>query len=262
MEFGYNAGSAAATSLGTGCDSTRDPFPAERASELEQRRRPDRTSTDGQKRRESRIAPGKQAWSGRRHRQLPVLRCSNEIRARTGANEGGREQRPDARGIARVGLSAAGYRGWASLRPVLHWIAVSLSNVKRTAARSHCEGRSGSVNATRRPCSRDWLRRVSVLCVACRRAGAALPGHRNRLTPRPCRSDPDRSPVCPHPGIGSTGWSRCSTASSALRRTRGCADVHRALIPRGSPILARVFRRPAPRRRTGAASCLQLLRGR
>ncbi len=53
-----------------------------------------------------------------------------------------------------------------------------------------------------------------------------------------------------------------TTTSSARQRTRGCADVHRAQIPRGSPILARVCRRPAPRRRTGAASCLRLLRGR
>ncbi len=66
----------------------------------------------------------------------------------------------------------------------------------------------------------------------------------------------------PPPGTGSAGRSRGSTASSALRRTRGCAGVHRARIPRGSPILARVFRTPAPRRRTGAASCPRLLRGR
>jgi len=52
-----------------------------------------------------------------------------------------------------------------------------------------------------------------------------------------------------------------ATASSARRRTRGCAYVHLAQIPRGSPILATVFRRPAPRWRTGMDSCLQLLRG-
>ena len=51
------------------------------------------------------------------------------------------------------------------------------------------------------------------------------------------------------------------TASSARRRTRGCAVVHLARTPRGSPSLARVFRRPAPRRRTGMDSCPQLLRG-
>ena len=51
------------------------------------------------------------------------------------ANEGGREQRLDARDIARAGLCAAGCRDWASLRPELHWMGVSLSNVQRTTAR-------------------------------------------------------------------------------------------------------------------------------
>ncbi len=59
-----------------------------------------------------------------------------------------------------------------------------------------------------------------------------------------------------------SGRSRPSTASGARRRTRGCADVHLAESPRRSPILARVLRTPAPRRRTGRDSCLQLLRGR
>ncbi len=154
------------------------------------------------------------------------------------------------------------------------WIAVSLSNVKRTNARLPL--RRQERPRRRAPASvlvlvKEQLRRLPALCVACRCEGAALPGHRNRLTPPPCRSDPDRSPVCPHPGpavpgralrSASSGRSGPSTASGALRRTRGCAGVRRARIPRCSPILARVFRRPAPRRRTGAASCLQLLRGR
>ena len=50
--------------------------------------------------------------------------------------------------------------------------------------------------------------------------------------------------------------------SSAHRRTRGCVDVHLAQSPRGSPIPATVFRRPAPRWRTGMDSYLQILRGR
>ena len=128
---------------------------------------------------------------------------------------------------------------------------------------SHCEGRSGSAA---RPGVGAGPRQGTVaasprpLCRVSSRGGRPCRGI--RLTPQPCRSDPDRSPVCPTCGTGSTGRSRPSTASSALRRTRGCADVHRAQIPPGSPILARVFRRQAPRRRTGAASCLQLLHGR
>ena len=59
-----------------------------------------------------------------------------------------------------------------------------------------------------------------------------------------------------------SGRSRSSTASGGRRRMRGCADVHLAQSPRGSPTQARVLRTPAPRRRTGMDSCLQLLRGR
>ena len=53
-----------------------------------------------------------------------------------------------------------------------------------------------------------------------------------------------------------------SISAIARRRTRGCAAAHLEQIPRGSPILATVFRKPAPRWRTGMDSCLQLVRGR
>ena len=179
------------------------------------------------------------------------------------ANEGGREQRPDARDIARAGLCAAGCRDWASLRPILDWIAVPLSNVKRTAAR--LPSRRFGVAAPTRPGVGAGPRRGTVAttpahCVACRREGAALPRHQSK--PGLCRSDPDRSWVCPHPGLAVPGGLAPSTASSALRRTPECAALHRARIARGSPLLATVFRTPAPGRRTEAASCLQLLDGR
>ena len=166
---------------------------------------------------------------------------------------------------------------WASLRLVLH--SIERLTLHRQANRRQAPATQRA--ETRRTCSiaaagaadADAIR-ASVLvlvifffffffflCVASQREGQ--PSGASQQTD--AGAVPERSrPVVglPPSGTGSTGRSRPSTASSALRRTRGCAGVHRAQIPRGSPILARGFRRQAPRRRTGAASCLQLLRGR
>lgn len=75
-----------------------------------------------------------------------------------------------------------------------------------------------------------------------------------------------RPPCAPRTPVATYIWrgqgGRLSGTSSARRRTPGCADAHLAQIPRGSPILARVSRRPVPRRRTGRGSCLQSLHGR
>jgi hypothetical protein len=78
---------------------------------------------------------------------------------------------------------------------LLHWIAVSLSKVKRTTAKLPL--RWWERQRRRDPPAvlvlvKERLRRVPALCVASRREGAVLPGHRNRLTPRPCRSDTGR----------------------------------------------------------------------
>ena len=153
-------------------------------------------------------------------------RMRSSAEARYPRNEGGREQRPDARDTARAGLCAAGCRDWASLRPVLHWIAVSLSNVKRTTAGLPL--RRQERQRRRNPASvlvlvKEQLRRLLVLCVTSRREATALPGHHNRLTPRPCRSDPDRSSVCPHPGPAVPGGSplygfKCASKNARMRR--------------------------------------------
>jgi len=164
---------------------------------------------------------------------------------------------------ARAGLCTPGCRDWAT-QAVLHWIADSFSNVKRATARLPLrpqEPQRRRDTASVLVLVDEQSRRVPALCVASPREGQSFRG----IAITDAAAFPERCrPVAglPPPGTGGTGRFRASTTSSALRRTRGCAGVHRARIPRGSPILARGGRRQAPRRRTGAASCLRLLRGR
>jgi hypothetical protein len=193
-----------------------------------------------------------------RHRNADGL----EIRA----NEGGREQRPDARD----NRESRSLRCRLSGLPRRHSGRCFIGSPSHSPTSSepppgsHCEGRSGGADATRRRCCpRQGTVAASPrpLCRVSSRGGSPSgASHQTNAAALPERSQPVVG--LPTPGTGSTGRSRPSTASSALRRTRGCAGVHRVQILRGSPILARVFRRPAPRRRTGAASCRQLLHGR
>ena len=119
------------------------------------------------------------------------------------ANEGGPEQRPDARDnresrslccrLSGLGVTQASasldrrltlqHQANHRQAPIARVGAAAQTRPGVGAGPGH-----GTVAVSARSLRRIWPR------------GAALPGRRNRLTPRPCRSDPDRSPVCPHPG--------------------------------------------------------------
>jgi len=123
-----------------------------------------------------------------------------------------------------------------------------------------CQG-EGRGFESRRPLQK-WA------CLACLlRTNPNISGSSEKSGLRHVGQQGAKAACTPNETSGAVGWAAPGhsvappTASSERQKTRGCAVVHLAQIPRGSPNLARVSRRPAPGRRTGTDFCLRLLHG-